>query len=192
MTGTWFAVPALAAGLLLAAPASAQDVEKPSIRIEKPGPDDIPLGETTIAVRLLRHRPGDVVEVYVDGRPAGRLEGEPWSLAWDAGSAPRPHRLEAVLLREGREVAVSRVRTRGLGFAATADARVVSLSPIVTDSSGSYVRGLSREDFSLLVNGRPQEIETFEAANSALSVVLVLDVSGSMALKLREARAAAL
>lgn len=188
------AIAALAAAalVLVSGPAAAEDVEKPSIRIEKPGPDDIPLGATTIAVRLLRHRPGDVVEIYVDGRPAGKLEGEPWAVVWDAGSAPRPHRLEAVLLREGREVAVSRVRTRGLGFAATADARVVSLSPIVTDSSGNYVRGLSREDFSLLVNGHPQEIETFEAANSALSVVLVLDVSGSMALKLREARAAAL
>jgi Ca-activated chloride channel family protein len=49
-----------------------------------------------------------------------------------------------------------------------------------------------RKDFSLFVDGRPQEIETFEAANSALSVVLVLDVSTSMTLKLREARAAAL
>ncbi len=192
MRTSWIAIAAIGVALFVAAPGSAEEAEKPSIRIEKPGPDDIPLGATTIAVRLLGHRPGDVVEIYVDGRPAGRLDDEPWTLAWNAGSAPRPHRLEAVLLREGREVAVSRVRTRGLGFAATADARVVSLSPIVTDSSGNYVRGLSREDFSLLVNGHPQEIETFEAANSALSVVLVLDVSGSMALKLREARAAAL
>lgn len=166
--------------------------EAPSLRIVRPGPDDIPLGETAIEVRLTGHRPGDAVEVFVDGRPAGTLHGEPWTLTWSAGSAPRPHRIEAVLRRDGAEAAVSRVRTRGLGFSATADARVVSLSPIVTDSGGSYVRGLVREDFSVFVDGQPQAIETFESVNSALSVVLVLDQSSSMALKLRNARAAAL
>jgi len=166
--------------------------EAPSLRIVRPGPDDIPLGETAIEVRLTGHRPGDAVELFVDGRPAGTLHGEPWTLTWSAGSAPRPHRIEAVLRRDGAEAAVSRVRTRGLGFSATADARVVSLSPIVTDSGGRYVQGLSREDFSVFVDGQPQEIETFESVNSALSVVLVLDQSSSMALKLRNARAAAL
>ena len=166
--------------------------ETPSLRIVRPGPDDIPLGETAIEVRLTGHRPGDAVELFVDGRPAGTLHGEPWTLTWSAGSAPRPHRIEAVLRRDGAEAAVSRVRTRGLGFSATADARVVSLSPIVTDSGGRYVRGLVREDFSVSVDGQPQAIETFESVNSALSVVLVLDQSSSMALKLRNARAAAL
>lgn len=184
--------------LLLAAlfaasfPCAARGADDPDLRIVKPGPDDILLGQTAIELSLADHRPGDVIEVFADGRPAGRLEGPPWALTWNAGSAPKPHRLEAVLLRGGRESAVSRIRTRGLGFAATADARVVSLSPIVTDSAGNYVKGLVKDDFGLVVDGKPQEVETFEAANSTLSVVLVLDVSASMALKLREARAAAL
>ncbi len=184
--------------LLLAAVAAAflpcglRAEDDPDLRIVRPGPDDILLGETAIELSLADHRAGDVIELFVDGRPAGRLESPPWTVRWNAGSAPKPHRLEAVLLRGGKEAAVSRIRTRGLGFAATADARVVSLSPIVTDSSGNYVKGLAKDDFGLLVDGRPQEIETFEATNSALSVVLVLDVSASMALKLREARSAAL
>ena len=181
---------AAAAAASLSGAARASD--DPDLRIVRPGPDDILLGETVIEMSLADHRPGDVIEVFADGRPAGRLESPPWALTWNAGSAPKPHRLEAVLLRGGREAAVSRIRTRGLGFAATADARVVSLSPIVTDSSGSYVKGLAKDDFALIVDGKPQDIETFEAANSALSVVLVLDVSSSMALKLREARTAAL
>ncbi len=182
----------LATFLVAFASGPGRAAEAPSPRIVRPGPDDIPLGETAIEVRLTGHRPGDAVELFVDGRPAGTLHGEPWTLTWSAGSAPRPHRIEAVLRRDGAEAAVSRVRTRGLGFSATADARVVSLSPIVTDSGGRYVQGLSREDFSVFVDGQPQEIETFESVNSALSVVLVLDQSSSMALKLRNARAAAL
>ena len=187
-----FAVMVMAAALLAMGGGAARAVDSTEVRIVAPAPNDILVGVTTIAVRATGLVPGDVVEIWVDGRPAGTIAAEPWTLVWNAGSQPRPHNLQAVVRRDGREVAVSRVRTRGLGFAATADARVVSLSPIVTDASGAYVKGLVRKDFSLLVDGRPQEIETFEAANSALSVVLVLDVSTSMTLKLREARAAAL
>ena len=182
----------LVAALVALTGGSARAADAPEIRILAPGPNGILVGITTVEVRVTGFVTGDVVEVWADGRLAGSLADEPWTLVWNAGSAPRPHNLEAVLRRDGREAAVSRVRTRGLGFAATADARAVSLSPIVTDADGRYVRGLSREDFTLLVDGRSQEIETFEAANSSLSVVLVLDVSSSMSLKLRDARAAAL
>ena len=185
----WLAVVALSVAL---GGGTARAADAPEVRIVAPGPNDILVGSTTVEVRATGIVPGDVVEVWADGRLAGSLTAAPWTLVWNAGSAPRPHSLEAVLRREGREAAVARVRTRGLGFAATADARVVSLSPIVTNSDGSYVRGLSREDFTLLVDGQGQEVETFEAVNSVLSVVLVLDVSSSMALKLRDARAAAL
>ena len=186
----------LLAAVLLAlvalAGAGARAEDPPGLRIVAPGPNDIPLGETKIELRVTGFTAGDVVEVFVDGRPVGRLGGEPWTLAWKAGSAPKPHNFAAVLLRDGKEVAVSRVRTRGLGFSAAAYARVVSVSPIVTDSEGRYVKGLKREDFTLLVDGRPQAIETFEAVNSNLTAVLVLDVSASMALKLHDARTAAL
>jgi len=184
---------AAVAALLLGsagAPSRAEDV--PEVRILRPGPDDIPAGETEIELRVTGARAGDFVEVFADGRPAGRLVSEPWKLVWKAGESPRPHSLSAVLFRDGKEAAVSRVRTRGLGFSATANARAVSVSPIVTDRDGRYVKGLAREDFSLEVDGRPQEIETFDAVNSALSVVLVLDVSASMAPKLAETRASAL
>lgn len=181
----------LLAVLVAATRASGSDTP-PQVRIVAPTPNDILVGDVSIEVRTTGVVPGDVVEVFADGRPVGRLAKEPWALAWNAGGTPRPHAFAAVLLREGREVAVSRVRTRGLGFTANASARVVSLSPIVSDASGRYVTGLTRDDFRLVVDGQRQPIETFEAVNSSLSVVLVLDVSASMAPKLREARAAAL
>lgn len=183
---------AVLAVLLGLAATTGRAEDGPQVRIVFPGPNDILVGDTTITVAVTGFVPGDVVELFVDGRPAGRSAAEPWTFAWKAGDAPRPHSLSAVLLREGREAAVSRVRTRGLGFSASANARVVSISPIVTDADGRYVAGLAREDFTLFVDGRSQEIETFDATQSALSVVLVIDVSTSMAPKLREAREAAL
>lgn len=182
---------AVAVVLLRSAGARGLPADAPEVRIVEPAPDDIPLGDTTIRIGATGLAPGDVVEVFADGRLVGRVTGEPWTLVWKAGEQPKPHGLAAVLLREGREVASSRIRTRGLGFSASAKARAVSLSPILTDPGGRYVRGVAREAFVLSVDGREQGIETFEEVNSALSVVLVVDVSMSMTLKLAEVRKAA-
>ena len=192
MTANRATFAAVLAALSCLAGTTGRAADAPEVRIVSPGPNDILVGETKITVAVTGFVPGDVVELFVDGRPAGKTTAEPWTFAWMADDAPRPHNLAVVLRREGREAAVSRVRTRGLGFSAVANARVVSISPIVTDEDGRYVVGLAREDFTLLVDGRSQEIETFDSTNSALSVVLVLDVSTSMIPKLQETREAAL
>ncbi len=191
-SSSWILLAALAAAPAGPLEADVPPADAPAVRIVAPGPDDIPLGETTIAVRVTGFAAGDVVEVFADGRLVGRVTGEPWSVAWRAPDNPRPHNLAAILLRGGREAAASRVRTRGLGFSASAKARAVSLSPIITDAGGHYIRGLAKDEFVLLVDGRSQRIETFEEVNSALSVVLVVDVSTSMTVKLVKARKAAL
>lgn len=192
MTANRATFAAVLAALSCLAGTTGRAEEAPEVRIVSPGPNDILVGETKITVAVTGFVPGDAVELFVDGRPAGKISAEPWTFTWMADEAPRPHNLAAVLRREGREAAVSRVRTRGLGFSAVANARVVSISPIVTDEDGRYVVGLAREDFTLLVDGRSQEIETFDSTNSALSVVLVVDVSSSMIPKLQETREAAL
>lgn len=179
------------AALLLPGGRRGLAADAPEVRIVEPTPDDIPLGDTTIRIGARGILPGDVVEVFADGRLVGKVAAEPWTVAWKAGEQPVAHSLAAILLREGREVASWRIRTRGLGFTASAKARAVSLSPIITDPGGRYVRGVAREEFVLLVDGREQKIETFEEVNSPLSVVLVVDVSMSMVPKFTEVRKAA-
>lgn len=182
----------LAFACVLSAAAGSLVAEEPGLRILHPGPDDVPLGDVAVSLRVDGYEPGDAVDVFANGRRIGTARAEPWTVRWQAGEAPRAHAIVAVLLRGGREVATARVRTRDIGFTASATTRVVTLSPVVTDGRGRYIRGLAKEDLLLAVDGRPQPIETFEAIDSKLSVVLVLDVSVSMALKLREMRAAAL
>jgi VWFA-related protein len=48
------------------------------------------------------------------------------------------------------------------------EVELVRVDVVVTDKSGRPVRGLSREDFSLLEEGKPQAIETFESLEFAL------------------------
>jgi Ca-activated chloride channel family protein len=73
-------------------------------------------------------------------------------------------------------------------LAASPDARqftsgvsAVEVYVSITDSKGMPVRGLTREDFELVEDGRAQAVSTFVAGKFPLTVALALDASFSMA-----------
>ncbi len=74
-------------------------------------------------------------------------------------------------------------------FTVEVDVDVVSVTAVVFDKSGKLVRGLGPKDIELLEGGVKQDVSYFREASSQgdpservpLSVVLVLDTSGSMA-----------
>lgn len=61
----------------------------------------------------------------------------------------------------------------------SADVRVVNVLASVRDKKGAFVRDLSKDDFTLLENGRPQEIRYF-ARETDLPLTLGLMVDTSM------------
>jgi Ca-activated chloride channel homolog len=71
-------------------------------------------------------------------------------------------------------------------FVLEAEVEVVSVTAVVFDKGGHFVRGLGPNDIELLEDGVPQDISLFREASGKgdeeipLSVVLVLDTSGSM------------
>jgi Ca-activated chloride channel homolog len=164
---------------------------RPAVRVVSPFATDAPVGETRIQADVTGYLPGDELAVFADGRKVGRIAGPPWGIAWNAGATIRPHEVTVALVRGGREVATAHVKTRSVGFTSTAKADIVSVAPIVTDKSGRYVPGLTVKNFTVLDDGVPRRIETFDATDSPLSAVLVLDVSGSMLYKIEEARRSA-
>jgi Ca-activated chloride channel family protein len=61
----------------------------------------------------------------------------------------------------------------------------------VTDPNGSYVTDLQKQDFTLYMDGQQRPIEFFrQDLNTPVSVGILVDTSGSMEPKLRQARAA--
>jgi Ca-activated chloride channel family protein len=66
------------------------------------------------------------------------------------------------------------------------DVQVVSLTVVVHDKAGHFIKGLGKDDVQIAEDGVPQNVSYFrEASGKAedripLSVVLVLDASGSM------------
>jgi Ca-activated chloride channel homolog len=72
------------------------------------------------------------------------------------------------------------------------DVDLVELYTTVTDRDNRLVRGLERERFQVLEDGRPQTIAKFELVeNLPLTVGIAIDTSGSMIEALGEARRAA-
>jgi Ca-activated chloride channel homolog len=62
--------------------------------------------------------------------------------------------------------------------------QTVPLYITVTDAAGRLVPGLSKEDFTVLDNGVPQEITVFDNTVRPITSVVMLDTSGSMTLNL--------
>jgi VWFA-related protein len=78
-------------------------------------------------------------------------------------------------------------------FVEEVDVKLVELFTTVTDRSGQLVKTLQREAFTVLEDGRKQEIRKFELVEDLpLTVGIAIDSSGSMDTELPEAQRAAM
>jgi len=76
-------------------------------------------------------------------------------------------------------------------FRISVDVDLVVLQATVHDRAGHTVRELSRQDFQVFDDGRPQPIQLFRHEDTPVTVGLVIDHSGSMREKLAEVTSAA-
>lgn len=61
------------------------------------------------------------------------------------------------------------------------DVKLVTVMVNVTDQTGAIVGGLTREDFAVAEDGRPQQIAVFERQSELpLNLILAIDTSGSV------------
>jgi VWFA-related protein len=173
-----------ALGVLLVAlgTLSAAADSDPAVRFLKPRNLASVLGETTIRLHVDVEEGASVdrVEVRVDGELLATLTGPPWETAWDAGETGRAHVLEAKLhLTDGRQTR-SLIRTSPLRIDQVERVDLVNLYLVVRDGSGRYVTDLTRDDFTIVEDGVPQEIERFTTTHKPLRVGIALDSSRSM------------
>jgi Ca-activated chloride channel homolog len=191
-----FVASAVATLLLPAAMAHAQAAPKPpaaetALSFRDPAEGAAVVGEVTIVVALT---PADLAGVElvitVDGRELCALQRPPWSCTWDAGREMREHHLRAVAtLSDGRRLVANR-RTQGLDVNETVEVAAVQVPVIVTDAHGRFVRGLKKEAFTLLEDGKPQRIETLTDDSLPLELIATVDISGSMERAMPQVQAA--
>lgn len=77
-------------------------------------------------------------------------------------------------------------------FTIRTTSRLVLLDVSVKDSAGGFVSGLTKNDFKVFENGKPQEITQFANADIPVTVGIAVDESGSMRPKRAEVITAAL
>jgi VWFA-related protein len=77
-------------------------------------------------------------------------------------------------------LALSVQRARGQQTVFRSSVDVVPVYAVVTARDGSFVRGLSKDDFVVLDEGTPQDVVSFAEEAQAISVSVILDTSGSM------------
>jgi VWFA-related protein len=66
------------------------------------------------------------------------------------------------------------------GFRFRSGVELINVSATVTDRTGRFVSGLTRDDFQIFEDNQPVEISHFSAERSPVSLGIVLDSSGSM------------
>ena len=122
------------------------------------------------------------VSLFVDDEAVAR-----WTEPPLVAEIPAARLKSAVLLRavavdgDGNESTALTVPGGEARFVASEEVRLVELSVSVLGEDGRLVRGLSRDDFVVLEDGLPQEIQAFETARTLpLLFGLALDRSASM------------
>ena len=65
-------------------------------------------------------------------------------------------------------------------FTIQTTSRLVLLDVSVKDGSGGFVSGLTKENFKVFENGKPEEISQFSNADIPVTVGIAVDESGSM------------
>lgn len=69
--------------------------------------------------------------------------------------------------------------------------QVVSLFATVLDAQNRLVPDLTQDDFQILDNDKPQKLTVFQSENQPITVVVMLDTSGSMTASIQLLKAAA-
>lgn len=164
---------------------------KPSVRIVTPAESEYVSGPTVIRIALnTASETLASLVVQADGAQVCRLVRPPYQCEWDAGPVMRLHQIRAVATFASGGRVIDIVRTAGVDASEDVAVRSVLVGVTVKDWRGRAVSTLRKEDFTLLVGGRPTPVTYFASERLALDVLVALDISGSMARHLPQVRRA--
>jgi VWFA-related protein len=89
-------------------------------------------------------------------------------------------------------ILLAQEKPAGQGFQFRSNTDLINVTVTVTDANGRFVPGLTRDDFVVYEDGRPQVVQQFDSDRVPVSLGIALDTSGSMAGEKIQAAQAAL
>lgn len=193
-----FARPAICALLVLVAGGAllAQDVSERRgfrIAITAPESDDILFGRTEIAVDVEARDPKNIVKVefFVDDELLFTDAEPPYRMLHDFGTKSAVHVIRAVAHHEAGVTVSDFVVTRSLDVRYFVNVQRVVMDVSVRDENKRFVTGLPPEAFSVAENGVEQKVLEVSPEERPITVGILIDSSGSMHERMKEAQAAA-
>ena len=160
--------------LLWASPSEAA----PAVRIVSPPPNQPLFGEVEIRAEVTGAAVSRV-EFYLDSLRVGVAEAPPWRIVVDVGQQNADHSIEAVAYGPSGPIGSASLRTLPLQIDDEIEVGLQQLY-VAIDRGGQRSNDLTREDFTILDDGVPQEIITFERGEIPFTAVLLVDSSTSM------------
>lgn len=182
--------------LLMAAPSAAQDLSPRkgfSVRILEPQTGSIVSGPTLIRaeVTVRDEREVDRVLFYVNDKLILADREPPWQVEYDFGTTSRQHVIRVVARhKDGPEVSDFAI-TRTLDLKYVVNVQRVILDVSVRDQARHVVTGLSKDDFEVEEDGKPQRLMQVSREERPLLVGVLMDSSGSMRERMDDAKEAA-
>ncbi len=188
---------ALCVAVLCAAPAArAQDLNPRkgfAIRVVDPKPTDILVGEVTIRAEVTSKREEDVarVDFFVDDKLVLSDTDRPFQAVYNFGKKSGVHVIRAVAHHRDGPTASDFVLTKSFDFEYTINVQRVVLDVSVRDDKRRVVQGLGASDFQVVEETRLQRITSVSPERRPLLVGVLMDTSGSMRDRIKEAQDAA-
>jgi VWFA-related protein len=171
--------------------ADADDGERIWTHLVNPREGDEVIGEIEIEADVVAANEVRDVVFFVDGRPIGVLSTAPYRLTFNLGDENRSHTFEVVATDiQGNQARASATTIPvPIGGEYEVDLQQLYVTATLGDSR---VLDLERGDFTILDEGRSQDLVTFEGGNVPFTAALLIDASASMyGLKMDAARAGA-
>jgi Ca-activated chloride channel family protein len=135
-----------------------------------------------VAVQSIGGGAAKKVELFLDQKKIGSWTSGPYEAVIPFADYTRGNILRATAVSEDGREANDIHMLRGPSTTVEAvRVDVVQLHVSALDKDSHFVRGLTRDDFKIQEDGRPEEMSGFEVAeNMSLNIGLVIDSSGSM------------
>ncbi len=164
-----------------------------SIRVTDPKPTDILVGEVTIRAEVQSKREEDVarVDFFVDDRLILSDTDRPFQAVYNFGKKSGVHVIRAVARHRDGPTASDFVLTKSFDFEYTVNVQRVVLDVSVRDDKRRVVQGLGVSDFQVVEETRAQRITSVSPERRPLLVGVLMDTSGSMRDRMKEAQDAA-
>lgn len=142
-------------------------------------------GKTPIDVIVLSDRNTVIskVEIYVDDSLLATLTRPPYKLIWDAGNNFKKWKIRAIAYSTDGRTASQIIYTRKLVIDEIDETEYVSLVNVfasVKDQRGNFIEDLKKEDFIILEDGIPQNIDRFSVEWRTAKAAIVFDSSLTM------------